>query len=92
MVRGARIAHYFHEKKSKKVPILLDTYTALCVYLVMKNEIKKKGNEMNYEDYMELIAEEIGESLEVEAMEEALSDMEEEYGSETVNDYMNYGV
>ena len=74
------------------MPILLDKYTALCVYLVMKNEIKKKGNEMNYEDYMELIAEEIGESLEVEAMEEALSDMEEEYGSETVNDYMNYGV
>jgi len=47
---------------------------------------------MNYEDYMELLAEEIGESSEVEAMEEALSDMEEEYGSETVNDYMNYGV
>ena len=58
----------------------------------MKNEIKKKGNEMNYEDYMELLAEEIGESLEVEAMEEALSDIEEEYGSDTVENYMEYGV
>ena len=47
---------------------------------------------MNYEDYMELLSEEIGQSLEIEAMEEALSDMEEEYGSETVENYMNYGV
>ena len=74
------------------MPILLDTYTALCVYLVMKNEIKKKGNEMNYEDYMELLSEEIGQSLEIEAMEEALSDIEEEYGSDTVENYMEYGV
>ena len=58
----------------------------------MKNEIKKKGNEMNYEDYMELIAEEIGQSLEIEAMEEAMSDIEEEYGSDTVENYMEYGV
>ena len=90
---------FFYRKSGKKavksgvfLKKRLDTYGWICVYLGMKNEIKKKGNEMNYEDYMELIAEEIGESLEVEAMEEALSDMEEEYGSETVNDYMNYGV
>jgi len=25
---------------------MLDLYTILCVYLVMKNEIKKKGNKM----------------------------------------------
>tara|TARA_A100001011_G_scaffold104627_1_gene110715 strand:+ start:423 stop:566 length:144 start_codon:yes stop_codon:yes gene_type:complete len=47
---------------------------------------------MNYEDYMELLVEEVKESVEIEAMEEALSDIEEEYGSETVNDYMTYGV
>ena len=58
----------------------------------MKNEIKKKGNEMSYEDYMELLSEEIGESLEIEAMEEAMSDIEEEYGSDTVENYMEYGV
>ena len=58
----------------------------------MKNEIKKKGNEMTYEDYMELLSEEIGESLEIEAMEEAMSDIEEEYGSDTVENYMEYGV
>ena len=58
----------------------------------MKNEIKKKGNEMNYGDYMELLSEEIGESLEIEAMEEAMSDIEEEYGSDTVENYMEYGV
>ena len=58
----------------------------------MKNEIKKKGNEMNYEDYMELLSEEIGQSLEIEAMEEAMSDIEEEYGSDTVENYMEYGV
>ena len=58
----------------------------------MRNEIKKKGNEMNYEDYMELLSEEIGESLEIEAMEEAMSDIEEEYGSDTVENYMEYGV
>ena len=58
----------------------------------MKNEIKKKGNEMNYEDYMELLSEEIGESLEIEAMEEAMADIEEEYGSDTVENYMEYGV
>ena len=70
----------------------LDTYAVLALYQGMKNEIKTKGNEMNYEDYMELIAEEIGESLEVEAMEEALSDIKEEYGSDTVENYMEYGV
>ena len=64
----------------------------LAVYLGMKNEIKKKGNEMNYEDYMELLSEEIGQSLEIEAMEEAMSDIEEEYGSDTVENYMEYGV
>jgi hypothetical protein len=47
---------------------------------------------MTYEDYMELLVEEVGEANEVEAMEEAMADIEEEYGSETVNDYMNYGV
>ena len=47
---------------------------------------------MNYEDYMELLVEEVKESVEIEVMEEALSDIEEEYGSETVNDYMTYGV
>tara|TARA_A100000164_G_C21520857_1_gene591411 strand:+ start:31 stop:174 length:144 start_codon:yes stop_codon:yes gene_type:complete len=47
---------------------------------------------MSYEDYMELLVEEVKESVEIEAMEEALSDIEEEYGSETVNDYMTYGV
>ena len=47
---------------------------------------------MNYEDYMELLSEEIGESLEIEAMEEAMSDIEEEYGSDTVENYMEYGV
>ena len=58
----------------------------------MKNDNKTKGNEMNYEDYMELLSEEIGQSLEIEAMEEALSDIEEEYGSDTVENYMEYGV
>ena len=47
---------------------------------------------MSYEDYMELLVEEVKESTEVEAMEEAMSDMEEEYGSETVENYMEYGV
>ena len=47
---------------------------------------------MSYEDYMELLVEEVKESVEIEAMEEALSDIEEEYGSETVSDYMKYGV
>jgi len=47
---------------------------------------------MSYEDYMELLVEEVGESVEVEAMEEAMADMEEEYGSETVENYMEYGV
>ena len=32
------------------------------------------------------------ETLEVEAMEEAMADIEEEYESDTVSDYMNYGV
>ena len=47
---------------------------------------------MNYEDYMELLSEEIGQSLEIEAMEEAMADIEEEYGSDTVENYMEYGV
>ena len=47
---------------------------------------------MNYEDYMELLSEEIGQSLEIEAMEEAMSDIGEEYGSDTVENYMEYGV
>jgi|TARA_B100000900_G_C20005503_1_gene483522 hypothetical protein len=47
---------------------------------------------MSYEDYMELLVEEVKESVEVEAMEEAMADMEEEYGSETVENYMEYGV
>ena len=64
----------------------------LSLYLGMKNDNKKKGNEMSYEDYMDLIAEEIGESLEVEAMEEAMADIQEEYGSDTVENYMEYGV
>ena len=32
------------------------------------------------------------EEIDEAAKDSALSDMEEEYGSETVNDYMNYGV
>ena len=70
----------------------LDLYCLGTVYLGMKNDNKTKGNEMNYEDYMELLSEEIGQSLEIEAMEEAMSDIEEEYGSETVENYMEYGV
>ena len=70
----------------------LDLYCLGTVYLGMKNEKKTKGNEMNYEDYMELLSEEIGQSLEIEAMEEAMSDIEEEYGSDTVENYMEYGV
>ena len=70
----------------------LELYCLGTVYLGMKNDNKTKGNEMNYEDYMELLSEEIGQSLEIEAMEEAMSDIEEEYGSETVENYMEYGV
>ena len=70
----------------------LDLYCLGTVYLGMKNDNKTKGNEMNYEDYMELLSEEIGQSLEIEAMEEAMSDIEEEYGSDTVENYMEYGV
>ena len=80
------------KKKAKKVQKSVDTYVVLAVYLGMKNDNKTKGNEMNYEDYMELLSEEIGQSLEIEAMEEAMSDIEEEYGSDTVENYMEYGV
>ena len=80
------------KKKAKKVQKSVDTYVVLTVYLGMKNDNKTKGNEMNYEDYMELLSEEIGQSLEIEAMEEAMSDIEEEYGSDTVENYMEYGV
>ena len=80
------------KKKAKKVQKSVDKYMVLSVYLGMKNDNKTKGNEMNYEDYMELLSEEIGQSLEIEAMEEAMSDIEEEYGSETVEKYMEYGV
>ena len=45
---------------------------------------------MSYEDYMELLDVEIDEND--VAMKEALSDIEEEYESETVSDYMKYGV
>jgi|TARA_Y100000992_G_scaffold146757_1_gene97661 hypothetical protein len=45
---------------------------------------------MSYEDYMELLDVEIDEND--EAMKEAMSDIEEEYESETVSDYMKYGV
>ena len=45
---------------------------------------------MSYEDYMELLDVKIDEND--EAMKEALSDIEEEYESETVSDYMKYGV
>ena len=83
-------------KKTKKSSIFfkkaLDLYCLGTVYLGMKNDNKTKGNEMNYEDYMELLSEEIGQSLEIEAMEEAMSDIEEEYGSDTVENYMEYGV
>ena len=47
---------------------------------------------MTYEDYMELLVEEVGEANEVEAMEEAMADIEEEYGSDTGKNYMEYGV
>ena len=80
------------QKKAKKAKKSVDKYMVLCVYLGMKNDNKTKGNEMNYEDYMELLSEEIGQSLEIEAMEEAMSDIEEEYGSDTVENYMEYGV
>ena len=45
---------------------------------------------MSYEDYMELLDVKIDEND--EAMKEAMSDIEEEYESETVSDYMDYGV
>ena len=45
---------------------------------------------MSYEDYMELLDVKIDEND--EAMKEAMSDIEEEYESETVSDYMEYGV
>ena len=44
---------------------------------------------MSYEDYMELLDVKIDEND--EAMKEAMSDIEEEYESETVSDYMKYG-
>ena len=85
-----------NQQKNKKSSIFfkkaLDLYCLGTVYLGMKNDNKTKGNEMNYEDYMELLSEEIGQSLEIEAMEEAMSDIEEEYGSDTVENYMEYGV
>ena len=81
-----------NEKSSIFLKKALDLYCLGTVYLGMKNDNKTKGNEMNYEDYMELLSEEIGQSLEIEAMEEAMSDIEEEYGSDTVENYMEYGV
>ena len=45
---------------------------------------------MSYEDYMELLDVKIDEND--EAMVEAMSDIEEEYESEPVSDYMEYGV
>ena len=85
-----------NQQKNEKSRVFFKKALDLCclgtVYLGMKNEKKTKGNEMNYEDYMELLSEEIGQSLEIEAMEEALSDIEEEYGSDTVENYMEYGV
>ena len=85
-----------NQQKNKKSLVFfkkaLDLYCLGTVYLGMKNDNKTKGNEMNYEDYMELLSEEIGQSLEIEAMEEAMSDIEEEYGSDTVENYMEYGV
>ena len=45
---------------------------------------------MSYEDYMELLDVKIEEND--QAMKEAMSDIEEEYESETVSDYMKYGV
>ncbi len=47
---------------------------------------------MSYDEYMDLLVEEVGETLEVEAMEEAMADIEEEYDSEVVSDYMIDGV
>ena len=85
-----------NQQKNEKSRVFFKKALDLCclgtVYLGMKNEKKTKGNEMNYEDYMELLSEEIGQSLEIEAMEEAMSDIEEEYGSDTVENYMEYGV
>ena len=81
-----------NEKSRDFLKKALDLYCVHTVYLGMKNDNKTKGNEMNYEDYMELLSEEIGQSLEIEAMEEAMSDIEEEYGSDTVENYMEYGV
>ena len=48
----------------------------------------EEKSDVDYDLYNEKLSEELNES----AMEEALSDMEEEYDSETVSDYMNYGV
>ena len=45
---------------------------------------------MSYEDFMELLDVKIDEND--EAMKEAMPDIEEEYESETVSDYMKYGV
>ena len=85
-----------NQQKNEKSLVFFKTALDLCclgtVYLGMKNDNKTKGNEMNYEDYMELLSEEIGQSLEIEAMEEAMSDIEQEYGSDTVENYMEYGV
>ena len=64
----------------------------------MKNEIKKKGNEMTYEDYMKLLEEgdarvrEMGRQAREAAMEDMeLDEAEEEFVSETAASYMVYG-
>ena len=64
----------------------------------MKKEIKKKGNEMTYEDYMKLLEEgdarvrEMGRQAREAAMEDMeLDEAEEEFVSETAASYMVYG-
>ena len=64
----------------------------------MKNEIKKKGNEMTYEDYMKLLEEgdarvrEMGRQAREAAMRDMeLDEAEEEFVSETAASYMVYG-
>ena len=60
------------------MPILLDLYW-FFPYIILDVDVDEDGL---------LFIEEIDESAKIEAM----NDIEEEYESETVSDYMNYGV
>ena len=76
-------------KKKENIP-LEDQRTWVSYTKNMGEEDNRDLSSMSYEDYMELLDVEIDEND--EAMKEALSDIEEEYDSETVSDYMKYGV